>query len=248
MVISALISVALMVVFRIRLKTERTRVRFLQFFAVITVFIHFSSLWVDFFKTGSATVQSTMLLPIHPCNVIMWLLLIVAFLKKREGIAYKLLSEFVFWAGTVCGSIGIIFNENFGNNPTLADYEVLKGMLSHSTMLIGCIWLLVGGFVKIRVSNTISVATGLLGFVIDGCIINTLYSIFELPPCNSMYLLTAPFEAAPWLNTLVIGIIGVSVCFIITTIHEGIHLSKDERWYTILSQKIDELEDARHAK
>lgn len=237
MVISAIITSALLVLFHLKARDEEQKIRILRFFAIITVVIHISSLWVDFFKTGEAIAQSVMLLPIHPCNVCMWLLVIVSFYKDKRSIVYKLLSEFTFWAGTVCGSIGIIFNENFASNPTLADYDVLKGMLSHSTMLLGCIYLLVSGFVRIRVSNVISVVAGLTLFVIDGAIINALYSIFDLPPCNSMYLLEVPFANMPWLNTLVIGIIGSLVCFAITAIYETITLPSGERWYHRLFTK-----------
>ncbi len=236
MVISAILSAGALVVFYLNVKDDEIKTKILRFFAIITVVIHISPLWIDFFKTGEAVAQSVMLLPIHPCNVCMWLLVIVSFYKNKSSIIYKLLSEFTFWAGTVCGSIGIILNENFGANPTLTNYDVLKGLLSHSTMLLGCIYLLVCGFVRIRVSNVISVVAGLTLFVIDGAIINTLYSIFGLSPCNSMYLLEAPFASIPWLNTIVIGIIAVLVCFTITSIHEQLSLPYNERWYYKLSQ------------
>ncbi len=237
MVISAILSIALLVVLGIKVKDTTKKSLILKIFAVSTVIIHFSSLWVDFFKNGEAVIESNMLLPIHPCNVCMWLLLIVAFYRKREGIVYKTMSEFAFWAGTVCGSIGILLNENFASNPTLTDYDVLKGLLSHSTMVLGCVYLLVGGFVKIRTKNTVSVTFGLCAFVIDGALINILYSIFDLPPCNSMYLLEAPFPDMPWLNTLAIGIIAILVTFIVSTIHEMINLPREQRWYYLITHK-----------
>ena len=237
MVISAILSVALLVILGIKVKDISKKSLILKIFAVSTVVIHFSSLWVDFFKNGEAVVESNMLLPIHPCNVCMWLLLIVAFSRKREGVVYKTMSEFAFWGGTVCGSIGILLNENLAANPTLADYDVLKGLLSHSTMILGCVYLLVGGFVKIRVKNTVSVIFGLCTLVIDGAIINTLYSIFDLPPCNSMYLLDAPFPDIPWFNTLVIGIIAVLVTFLTTVVHEMINLPREQRWYYLITHK-----------
>ena len=237
MVISAILSAGVLVLCYFKVKTERAKAIVLRFFAIITVVIHFSSLWVDFFKDGTATAGSTMLLPIHPCNVVMWMLLIVAFLKNRESKIGKMLTEFIFWAGIICGTIGIVINENFGSNPTLADYDVLKGLLSHSTMLVGCIYVLVAGFIKIRVSNVKSVAMGLCIFVIDGIIINGLYSIFQLDPCNSMYLLEVPFESMPWLNTLTIGIAGVSVCFIPTAVYDWLLLPEQERWYKEIKLK-----------
>lgn len=238
MVISAILSVGLLVLFHYTVKSEKGKDYVLRSFAIITVALHYSPLWVDFFKTGSAEVSSVMLLPIHPCNVLMWLLLIASFIKNKESLIGKTLSEFVFWGGTVCGTIGIVINENFGSNPTLADYDVLKGMLSHSTMLFGAIYLLVAGYIKIRVINVRSVAFGLCLFVVDGLIINGLYAIFKLDPCNSMYLLEVPFASMPWLNTLTIGIIGVLVCFAVASIHEYITLPEEERWYTKLRLKL----------
>ncbi len=240
MLISLALSAAVLTLLYFRAKEERQRTIALRFFAIITVVIHFSSLWVDYFSDGTATVESSMLLPIHPCNVCMWLLLICSFIKKRESIIYKLISEFTFLGGTVCGTIGILLNENFANNPTLLDYGVLKGLLSHSTMVLGCIYLLVGGFVKIRVSAVISTAAGLTLFIVDGAIINALYEIFGLAPCNSMYLLEAPFPALPWLGTVTIGVMALAVAFIITAAYEQLALKKEDRWYSVLREKIKE--------
>ena len=169
----------------------------------------------------------------------MWFLFACSFIKNKESRIFKMLSEFTFWGGTVCGSIGIIINENFGNNPTLADFSVLKGMLSHSTMVLGCIYLLVSGIVRIRVKNVISVVAGLLFFTVDGAIINLLYTVFGRGVCNSMYLQELPFPEMPWLNTLTMGILGVIVAFVVTVIYEQVALPKDERWYSKLKRRAD---------
>lgn len=237
MIISFLISGVLLWLMHVYFKTEEQKYRGLKFFAVITVIIHYSSLWVDFLKSGSATVESVMLFPIHPCNVCMWLLVLTAFIKKRESTAYKILCEFTFFGGCVCGFIGILLNENYASTPSLLDYDVLKGLLSHSTMVLGCAYVAVSGIIRIRVKNVLSVAAGLLLFAIDGTLINTMYAIFGLEPCNSMYLLEKPFESIPWLITPVIGAIALGVCFIITAIYEQIALPKEERWYKRIGKK-----------
>ena len=237
MVISGLISAAILFLMHKYFKTEDKKTAGLKFFAVITVIIHYSSLWVDYLTEGSAEVSSVMLFPIHPCNVCMWLLIASAFIKNKSSAAYRILAEYTFWGGTVCGFIGILLNENYDSTPSLLDYEVLKGLLSHSTMLIGCIYLLVSGIVKIRVRNIISVVAGLLLFVVDGAIINTLYAIFDLDPCNSMYLLEAPFPDIPWLITPVMGLAGVLFAFAVTATYEYFALPKEERWYSLLSKK-----------
>ncbi len=237
MLISAMISAGILIFLYVKVEDEGKKTLALRLMALVTVAIHYSSLWVDFFASGSLTIAPSHLLPIHPCNVCMWLLLAVSYIKNRESRIFKIMAEFIFWGGLVCGSIGIIINENFGANPTLADYGVLKGMLSHSTMVLGCIYVLVAGMIRIRVKNVISVVAGLLFFALDGTVINLLYTVFGRGVCNSMYLQELPFPEMPWLNTLTMGILGVAVAFIATAIYEQVALPKDERWYARLKRR-----------
>ena len=237
MVVSAVISAAILLLAFRFCKTEKSKFTAIKFFAVITVIIHYSTLWVDYFTMGSANVEPPMLLPIYPCNICMWLLLISAFIKRRDNFAYRSLAEFTFWAGCVCGFVGILLNEQFAYNPTLSDYHVLKGLLSHSTMIVGAALLAVLGIVKIRVKNVLSVVLGLLLFGIDGAAINALYAHFNLPPCNAMYFLEPPFSNIPWFTTSVIGLIAVAVTFVLSALYEQIFVPKAERWYMQLGRK-----------
>lgn len=247
MVISTIITIVLLVLAGIFVKSEKWKRIILRFFAVITVVLHFSDLYVDFFTTGSAKVASPQLLPIFPCNVLMWLLLIGAYLKNYDNKFAKVLLEFVFYAGIVCGTLGIVLNENFDSNPTLTDWSVLKGLLSHSTMIFGCIYILVARFIKIRVVNCLSIFLGLCFFLVDGAIINGLYAIFHLKPCNSMYMLEPALSSAPWLSQALMGVFGIMLAFVITAIYEQIALPKHERWYMIIQAKIHNLK-AKHQK
>ena len=52
-----------------KITNQNSKDNILKVFAVITVVIHYSSLWVDYFTTGEAQVDSTMLLPVYPCNI-----------------------------------------------------------------------------------------------------------------------------------------------------------------------------------
>ena len=237
MLISGVIGAALLIWLYLN-NNERCNVYALRTLAILTVIIHFSSLVSNLITTGSLGMTAGLIVPIHPCNVCMWLLVISSFLTKNESFIAKAVKEFTFLGGTVCGAIGTIFNENFGNNPTLTDYSVLKGLMSHSTMVFGCILLFTAGFVKIRLlSNIISGTLGLLLFVTDGFIINTLYSALGMPDCNSMYLQQIPFENLPWLNTGVIGILALALIFIIGSVYEQLALKPEERWYTQLRNK-----------
>ena len=210
-------------------KTDESKNRILKFFAIVTVVIHYSNLWVDYFLNGgSATVENNHLLPVYPCNVVMWMLLIAAFVQDKKRLLFQLLSEFCFYGGTICGVVGIVLNANFGNNPTLADYDILKGMLSHSTMLFGCLYMLVGRFIKIRLFNVVSVTAGLGSFVACGLAVNKLYESFGMEPPDGMFLRSNPYiDVSP----IVLGILAIVLMFCALALWE-LRLPKEERWYT----------------
>ena len=220
-----------------KIHEQNIKNQILKYTAIITVILHYSGLWVDYFSTGSAQVDSTLLLPVYPCNICMWMLLIVAFFKNKESKIYKVLCEFLALGGTVCGLIGLFANEIFLSDPNFLDYSSLKGLLSHSTMIFGTLFILTQGYVKIEtISMTISTGIGLLIFAIDGLIVNTLFSICKLDPVNAMYMLEFPFDI-PGGSFITLGILGVLVAFIFSNIYEFIFIEKDERWYHKLRSK-----------
>ena len=176
------------------LKTPKQKDGFLKLFAVLTVLLHYSDIWVEYFRTGGYTyVASVHILPVYPCNVMMWMLLIAALMKNKHGLVFRMLSEFCFYGGILCGVLGIVLNVNFDNNPTLTDYSVLKGLLSHSTMLLGCIYMKVGKYFTVRPSNTFSVAAGAGVFVLCGIGVNRLYDLFGMEAPDGMFLRHNPY-------------------------------------------------------
>lgn len=229
MVISGAITVALLMLVHWLAKTETAKNRILKFFAIITVIIHYSNLWVDYFASGgTATVENNQILPVYPCNVVMWMLLAAALMQNKKSVIFQMLGEFCFWGGTVCGVIGIVLNANFDNTPTLADYDILKGMLSHSTMLFGCLYLLVGGFIRIRVFNAVSVVAGLGTFVLCGLGVNRLYERFGMEAPDGMFLKSNPYTSV---SPIILGVVAVALLFIGLAVWE-LRLPKEERWYS----------------
>ena len=237
-VISLIVSALLIFLGKKFIKSENGHNRALWATASITVLLHISPLWVDYLRTGEALVESPMLFPIYPCNVCMWLLLALTYMK-REGVLYRLTSEFVCLGGTVCGIIGLVFNANFAANPTLADWGIFKGLLSHSTMILGTVYLGVCGFVKIRLRNILSVMAGLCFFVLDGALINGIYALAGLEPCNSMYLLEPPFASMPWLTTPLIGALALVIVVALTVLYERFALKKKCKEIFTLKNLID---------
>lgn len=245
MVISAVITAVFLVLAGLFVKDEKYKKLVIRILALATVVLHFSDVYVSFFTTGTASVGSEHILPIYPCHILMWLLLICAFLKNRENKVAKIVLEFTFYAGIVCGTIGIMFNANYDHNPTLANWDSLKGLLSHSTLIMGCIYILVAGFIKVRVSNTISVFLGLCLFLVDGYIINGLYLAFGLGECNSMYLQSPPLDNMTWFSTWIMGVLAIILVFCITALYEQLAFKKEERWYTILKDKINNIKNKK---
>ena len=233
--ITIIISLLIFYILSKQKNIETSKYKILKFVSLITVFLHYSSLWVDFFKNGEAMIGKEQLLPIYPCHIIMWTLVIIAFYKNKESKIYKILTEFAFYAGTVCAIIGIILNENFLEANGVYDYGVIKGLLSHSTLLFGTLMLFVFRFFKVSViNNTVNTVIGLLLLIVDGLIINFLFWMFELEAVNAMYLLNPPFENLPFINVFTIGAAGVLVVFIISSILEIIMYDKTERTLKIL--------------
>ncbi len=220
MVISALISIAVIVPL-CKIKSKKLTAAVIHFLAIITVVIHFSGLWHEYFTTGSASASMEYIFPMFPCHICMWLLIISANTLKSDTLIARIIKDFTFWGGTVCGTVGILLNENFASNPTLTDYHVLKGLLSHSTMVLGCILLLVGGFVKIGIFRSFfSVVCGLALFLLDGLFVNFLFERFEMGEPNAMYLQRPPFEALPIINTYTIAIMSLSVTLLTSLIYK----------------------------
>lgn len=234
---SLLFTIFILLICKNKIKTEETKQKVLKMIAVVTVLLHYSSLWVEYLVNGSAKVDGSMLFPIYPCNICMWLLLIVAFIKNHNKRLSRIIIEFTGFAGIVCGTIGLILNENFLATPSFYDYHTLKGLLSHSTLIIGCAYLFVMNYININVlSNMFSCAAGLIFFVVDGFAINMLYKLFSLDSPNAMYLEENPFPNIPYLNTLTMGIAAMLILFVFTSIYEQIKLPREKRWYQELKK------------
>ena len=69
-----------------------------------------------------------LILPIYPCNVVMWSCLIIGLIRNRESRFNKLLTDYVFWFGIFSTLVGMFANVDFINNPTLADYDITKSI------------------------------------------------------------------------------------------------------------------------
>ena len=114
-IVSALITTGLLIAFKYLCKTQKSKDVTLKIIAIFVVLIHYSELWVNYLSNGYTTVESPLLFPIYPCNVMMWLLLLTSYISKKDTMFYRILTEFVSLAGIVCAAAGILFNFNYNN-------------------------------------------------------------------------------------------------------------------------------------
>ena len=108
-------------------KHERTPNVILVVAAVFTIVFHYSSFVFKLVTGGNAmeylSETPNLILPIYPCNVVMWSALIFAFLKNKKSRVGSFLADYLFWFGIISTLVGMFANVDFINNPTLADYE-----------------------------------------------------------------------------------------------------------------------------
>ena len=94
-----------------------------------------------------------------------------------------------------------------------------------------CQLVTVNDYLALRDSSWMGLVYNYLGLTV-GLIVNGLNTVFGMPDVNSMYLHAVPFEKMPWLNTLTIGIVGVTAAFVISVLAEQFTLPKHRRWYS----------------
>lgn len=206
---------------------------------LLTIACHYSSLLYHFLKDGSQllflTQNPNLILPIYPCNVIMWGLLIVGIFYDKQNKFMTILKDFCFYFGIISALIGMFANVDFINNPTLSDYDVTKGIVAHGFMLMNIMAL--GFYKSVKVdlhSNFVHLVIGVLGMGVIGLYNNLLITILSgeayAKVVNSMFLLGSPFEGADWVTYPVVVAIALPVYFGIFEILDLVFYEKGNRW------------------
>ena len=244
-----LVTIALITVFLIiikkRVRTQRVQNIILIAASVCTVLLHYSMLFYHAFG-GSAIdyLRETpnLLLPIYPCNIVMWGALLYGLLRDQEHKLAVMLSDYLFWFGTVSTLVGMFVNVDFIKNPTLSDYEVTKSIAAHATLLFNV--LLIPTFGRLRPSffrNLRSISVSVVVMYVVGLYCNLVYSVLVSEEMayevNSMFLLHSPFEGVPFLRYPFIAAIGLLIYFIVFTVCDIVTLPRGARWFNRVFSK-----------
>ena len=220
-ILIALISLGLWLIKKY-VKQERTRNVILLFAAIFTILFHYSTFVFKLVLGGDAMgylgATPNLILPIYPCNVVMWSALIFAFLKNKKSRVGCFFADDLFWFGIVSTLVGMFANVDFINNPTLADYENIKSIAAHATLLFNVLLLPIFGYIKIDIKRNItSIIISIFVMAAIGCYCNLVFRALVSEAAaydvNSMFLLHSPFEGLDFLTYPVIALIAVPIYF-----------------------------------
>ena len=177
-----------------------------------------------------------LLLPIYPCNVVMWSALIFALLKNKKSRLGEFFADYLFWFGIISTLVGMFANVDFINNPTLADYENVKSIAAHATLLFNVLLLTIFGYIKIDVRRNITnIIISIFVMAIIGGYCNLVFYALSSAEAaydvNSMFLIHSPFDGLDFLTYPVISLIAVPLYFAMFIICDFCAHKKGERSY-----------------
>jgi hypothetical protein len=239
LILIALIAFGLLLVKKY-VKSERTKNIILISAAIFTIVFHYSS-FIFKLLSGDNAIEylgetPNLILPIYPCNVVMWSALIFAFFKDKKTKVASLFADYLFWFGIISTLVGMFANVDFINNPTLLDYENFKSITAHATLLFNILLLPLFGYIKIDVKrNIISISISILAMAVIGgycnLVFHALVSEAAAYDVNSMFLLHSPFDGLDFLTYPVIALIAIPTYFAVFVVCDLCAHKRGERFY-----------------
>lgn len=222
----AIIALGLWLVKRL-VRSERTQSIILIAAAIFTILFHYSSFIFKLLSGGDAmeylSETPNLILPIYPCNVVMWSALIFALLKNKGSRLGEFFVDYIFWFGIISTLVGMFANVDFINNPTLADYNNFKSIAAHATLLFNVLLLPIFGHIKINIKrNLLNIIISIFVMAAIGFYCNLVFYVLVSAEAaydvNSMFLIHSPFEGLDFLTYPVIALIAVPIYFAVFVI------------------------------
>jgi len=238
--VQVLIIATLLVAVKKWVRCERAKRVLLLVAPALTILCHYSSFLYRQFVTGDAiqylAENPNLILPIYPCNVVMWCALIYGLLPNKSSKIALLLSDYVFWFGIASTLVGMFANVDFIKNPTLADFEVTKSIVAHATLLFNVLLIPVFGLLRPNFfRNMRNMIISVITMYVIGLYCNLVLTVFVSAEMayykNAMFILHSPFEGAPFLRYPLIATLGLIVYFIIFTVCDIIITPHGNRWF-----------------
>lgn len=239
-IIQILIIAALLVAVKKWVHSERAKRILLLVAPLITVAFHYSSFAYHllFVGDGIAYLAETpnLVLPMYPCNVVMWCALLYGLLPNKDSKLALFLSDYVFWFGIASTLVGMFANVDFIMNPTLSDFEVTKSIIAHATLLFNLLLIPVFGLLRPNFfRNMRSITISVLAMYVIGLYCNLVFEALGSPEMaydqNSMFIVHSPFEGMPLLRYPLIAALGLALYFIVFTVYDVVTAPRGNRWF-----------------
>ena len=221
-------------------KQEDTQNIILCVAAIFTILFHYSTFIFKLLSGGDAmeylSETPNLILPIYPCNIVMWCALIFAFLKNKKSKVGAFFTDYLFWFGVISTLVGMFANVDFINNPTLTDYENVKSIAAHATLLFNVLLLPLFGYIKIDVKRNLTniiISIFVMAAIGGYCnlVFHALASEAVAYDINSMFLIHSPFDGLDFLTYPVICLIAIPIYFGVFVICDLCVHKKGERFY-----------------
>ncbi len=239
-IIQILIIAALLIAAKKWVRSERAKRALLLIAPLITIVLHYSLFFYHWLFTGDGIAYlaetPNLVLPMYPCNVVMWCALIYGLLSNKDSKLALFLSDYVFWFGIASTLVGMFANVDFITNPTLADFEVTKSIVAHATLLFNLLLIPVFGLLRPHFFRNIrNMILAVLGMLVIGAYCNLIFEVFvsaeKAYEENAMFLIHSPFEGLPFLRYPLIAALGLMIYFIIFTVHDIVTTPRGSRWF-----------------
>jgi hypothetical protein len=160
--------------------------------------------------------------------------LIVGFLavSGRGKIVGKWLAAGVLYMGVIGAFSTVYLSPVYASIDFFSEWYMASNLIAHSVLLLGCIYLVTGGFVKIKFSNILPLfLLGCIYLLIGG--LNTLFFMMlklDYAGINPMYFFK-PFGDIPHLLGLTLFAIALAVTFVFTLLYEFLFIKPASRFY-----------------
>ena len=246
-IIQLIIIAALLVLVKRTVKSESAKTALLLISAIVTILFHYSTFIYHLF-TGGAAIEyladtPNLILPIYPCNVVMWSCLILPFLRNKESGLALLFSDYIFWFGIFSTLVGMFANVDFINNPTLKDYEVTKSIVAHATLLFNLLLLPIFGRIRVNFwQNMKNMIISVICMYVIGLYCNLVFEVLvsyeRAYDVNSMFIIHSPFEGLDFLTYPVIALVALFLYFLLFAVCDLVKYKKGERMFDRLSKSL----------
>ncbi len=235
-------------------KSERARELLLLGASLFTVFFHYSS-FIYYLISNGAVIDYlrdnlNLILPLYPCNVVMWSCVVFALCKNKAPKLRAFLADYIFWFGIISTLVGMFANVDFIENPTLANYDITKSIVAHATLLFNVLLLPLFGHIKVDLKrNILHIAISVVEMLVIGLYCNLVFEVLasaeKAYDMNSMFLIHSPFDGLAFLTYPVIALIALVLYFGLFALLELFFYEKGNRFYNRFAAWIKQKREAK---